>query len=205
MVTGTPEQRSLKVLMIGLEGVGKTTLITHFTNNARRVIESDLPLELAVSVGSGGSATDRDQESTSSTDRASMDELQFIEFNATDRLNTDWVERSKGVLTACMVYDTSSPASFFTLMTWRDDIQAAIPLVPMIIIANQFSDIEVVPMAEAQGWASQTGMTFVSLNAVAGGEPTFNCLQQVSMSVLKEERRRADRLRQMTNLASTVR
>lgn len=205
MVTRTPEQRSLKVLMLGLEGVGKTTLITHFSNSVPRVDEPDLPHESPTVATSAGTIADPTQASASAMDKPPIDTLQFIEVNATDRLNKDWVERSKGALTACLVYDTSSPASFFTLMTWRDDVQSAIPLVPMIVIANQFGEIEVVPMAEARGWASQTGMAFISLNAVAGGEPVASCLQQVRLSVLKEERRRADRLRQMTNLASTVR
>src|SRR5258706_4722836 len=73
-----------------------------------------------------------------------------------------------GAHAVALVYDVMSPASFFNLMHWRDEIQSAVPLVPMVVIGNKSDLPNVIPPDEAKGWAKSLSMPFLSTSAATG-------------------------------------
>jgi small GTP-binding protein len=74
-----------------------------------------------------------------------------------------------GTLAVALIYDATSPATFFNLARWRDDVRAIIPNVPMCVIGNKMDLGPVVPPAEAEGWARFEGqMPFLQTSALTG-------------------------------------
>lgn len=74
-----------------------------------------------------------------------------------------------GTLAVALVYDATSPATFFNLMRWRDEVRAIVPGVPMAVIGNKTDLGPVVPPGEAEGWAKYEGqMPFLQTSALTG-------------------------------------
>src|SRR5215813_9520040 len=55
----------------------------------------------------------------------------------------------RGAHAVALVFDVTSPPSFFNLRHWYDEIQSAVPLVPMVVIGNKSDLFTVIPPDEA--------------------------------------------------------
>jgi small GTP-binding protein len=97
-----------------------------------------------------------------------------------------------GAHAVALVYDVMSPASFFNLMHWRDEIQSAVPLVPMVVIGNKSDLGGIIPPDEAKGWAKSLSMPFLQTSAATGDhvEDFFAGLAYLS---IQEQQRREER------------
>jgi len=74
-----------------------------------------------------------------------------------------------GTLAAALVYDVTSPATFFNLPRWRQEVMTSTPGVPMAVIGNKKDLGPVVPPGEAAGWARIEGqMPFLQASALTG-------------------------------------
>jgi hypothetical protein len=72
-------------------------------------------------------------------------------------------------LAAALIYDVTSPATFFNLPRWRDEVLASMPGLPLAVIGNKLDLGPVVPPAEAEGWARYEGkMPFLQASALTG-------------------------------------
>ncbi|MBI5929673.1 MAG: GTP-binding protein [Chloroflexi bacterium] len=83
------------------------------------------------------------------------------------------------VLAAVMVYDVTSPVSFFGLYRWKQEIQRAYSTIPLIAVGNKNDLTSIVPMSEAQGWATFEGIRFMNASA-ATGEGVAEIFQQTA-------------------------
>ncbi len=93
-----------------------------------------------------------------------------------------------------LVYDVTSPATFFNLMHWRDEIQSIVPLVPMVVIGNKIDIYNVIPPEEARGWAKSLNMPFL-LTSAATGEHVNEFFAGLAFLAVKEQQRRDERAR----------
>ncbi|MBN1563786.1 MAG: GTP-binding protein [Anaerolineae bacterium] len=74
-----------------------------------------------------------------------------------------------GTMAVALVYDATSPATFFDLRSWRDEVRNVVPGVPMVVIGNKSDLGPVVPPGEAEGWAKFEGqMPFLATSALTG-------------------------------------
>ena len=67
-----------------------------------------------------------------------------------------------------LVYDVSSPSTFFDLMFWRDTIMGFAHRARLVVIGNKIDLPMIVPPEEAQGWASGLDMPFLTTSALTG-------------------------------------
>lgn len=74
----------------------------------------------------------------------------------------------RGAHAVALVYDVTFPVSFFNLSHWRDEIQSAVPMVPMVCIGNKNDLFNVIPADEAKGWAKSFNMPFLTTSALTG-------------------------------------
>ena len=95
----------------------------------------------------------------------------------------------RGAHAAALVYDVTSPATFFSLMHWRDEIQSVVPNIPMVVIGNKTDLNPVIPHDEAQGWAKNLGMAFLETSALSG-EHVTELFAGLAYLALKEQQRR---------------
>jgi small GTP-binding protein len=98
----------------------------------------------------------------------------------------------RGAHAVALVYDVTSPATFFNLMHWRDEIQSVVPLVPMVVIGNKIDLFSVIPPDEAQGWAKSLSMPFL-LTSAATGERVNDFFAGLAYLALQEQQRREER------------
>jgi small GTP-binding protein len=167
-----------KLIIIGDDDVGKTSLIRRFIAGDMNV---DVPTTTAfhskpVTVG----------ESTIKVLIWDMgDQKRFWEIRETFY---------KGAHAAVLVYDVTSPSSFFNLMHWRDEVQSSVPLIPTIVAGNKIDLGGVVPPDEARGWADSHAMRHILLSAQTGieVEPLFHTLGELAV---REQQRRVERQR----------
>ena len=87
-----------------------------------------------------------------------------------------------------MVFDVTSPPSFFNLASWNKEVRRAIPGVPIAVIANKSDQEAIVPLPEAQGWATMQGYPFIATSAKTGEnvDAMFRGLAQLAHQHLKE-------------------
>jgi small GTP-binding protein len=67
-----------------------------------------------------------------------------------------------------MVYDVTSPVSFFSLYRWKQEIQRTLAGMPLVVVGNKNDLPSIVPMSEAQGWATFEGIRFMNASAATG-------------------------------------
>jgi small GTP-binding protein len=95
----------------------------------------------------------------------------------------------RGAHAVALVYDVTSPPSFFDLTHWHDEIQSTVPLVPMVVIGNKSDLYAIVPSDEARGWAKSLNMPFL-LTSAATGENVNAFFAGLAYLAVQEQRRR---------------
>src|SRR5258708_13196498 len=101
----------------------------------------------------------------------------------------------RGAHAVALVYDVSSPPSFFNLMHWRDEIQSIVPLVPMVVIGNKTDLFNVIPPDEVRGWAKSLNMPFLHTSA-STGEQVDEFFSGLAFLAVQEQQRREERARE---------
>ena len=143
-----------KVVIAGDGNVGKTSLVRRYCEgkfDQSRIITLGVDFQTKL-VNVGGNTVKLSIWDVAGQDR-------FLSFRDTFY---------RGAHAVALVYDVTAPASFFNLMHWRDEIQSAVPLVPMVVIGNKSDLYHVIPPEEAKGWAKSLNMPFLSTSAATG-------------------------------------
>ncbi|MBX3066873.1 MAG: Rab family GTPase [Anaerolineae bacterium] len=102
----------------------------------------------------------------------------------------------QGALAAALVFDMSSPSSFFNLMHWRDEMQSFVPLLPGIVVGNKCDQFQVIPVEEVRGWAESLSMPFM-LTSAETGEGVDQLWIELARLASQERQRREERQRAM--------
>ncbi|HRE47086.1 MAG TPA: Rab family GTPase [Aggregatilineales bacterium] len=164
-----------KITLIGAERVGKSLLVTTYINELgtdfRHVSEGT---DLRTTVVNAP----RHQAQITLWDMAGRDRYHRLR----DQIFV-------GAHAVALIYDVTSPSSFFDLMSWRDTIQGIAPRVPMIVIGNKIDLPTVVPPEEVRGWSEANGLTFWLTSAVTG-EGVMNAFEHLSDIAALEYKRR---------------
>ncbi len=176
------EAPSYKVVLIGDGNVGKTSLVRRFCEDKfdeSRILTIGVDFYLKP-VRLGGREVRLSIWDVAGQGRFSAFRDQFY----------------AGTLAAALVYDVTSPATFFNLARWREEVLTAVPGVPLVVIGNKADLGAVVPPAEARGWAKHAGeMPLLQTSALTGQnvDELFQGLAYLAYrQKLKErERRRA--------------
>jgi len=177
-----------KVALVGDGNVGKTSLV-------RRFCEGKFDDSRILTIG-----VDFQIKTVQLGDKTIR--LSIWDIAGQDRFRAFRDQFYSGTLAVALIYDVTSPATFFNLARWRDEVSASVPGVPMVIIGNKKDLGPVVPPAEAEGWARFEGrMPFLQTSALTGEkvEEFFQGLAYLAhkhAETLKElERLRAQYLR----------
>ncbi|MBN1678725.1 MAG: GTP-binding protein [Anaerolineae bacterium] len=144
-----------KVVLVGDGNVGKTSLVRRFCEG--RFEESrilTIGVDFQIKTVQLGERTVR---------------LSIWDVAGQDRFRAFRDQFYSGLMAAALVYDATSPATFFNLPRWREEVLASVPGVPMVVIGNKNDLGPVVPPAEAEGWAKFEGrMPFLQTSALTG-------------------------------------
>jgi len=144
-----------KVLLVGDGNVGKTSLV-------RRFCEGKFEESRVLTIG-----VDFHYKTVQLGDR--LLRLSIWDVAGQDRFRSFRDQFYSGTLAAALIYDSTAPATFFNLLRWRDELLAATPGVPMVVIGNKSDLGPVVPPGEAEGWARYEGrMPFLMTSALTG-------------------------------------
>ena len=144
-----------KVVLVGDGNVGKTSL-------ARRYCEGKFEESRILTIG-----VDFQIKPVKLGEREIR--LSIWDVAGQDRFRAFRDQFYAGVLAAALVYDVTSPATFFNLPRWREEVLSAAPNVPMVVIGNKSDLGVVVPPDEAAGWAKFEGnMPFLQTSALTG-------------------------------------
>jgi small GTP-binding protein len=149
------EPSSYKVVLVGDGNVGKTSLVRRFCEGKfedSRVLTIGVDFQIkTVRLGE------------------LVIRLSLWDIAGQDRFRALRDQFYSGTLAAALVYDATSPATFFNLAHWRDELLSCVPGVPMVVIGNKVDLGPVVPPAEAEGWAKYEGrMPFLQTSALTG-------------------------------------
>lgn len=144
-----------KVLLVGDGNVGKTSLV-------RRFCEGKFDESRILTIG-----VDFQIKTVQLGER--LIRLSIWDVAGQERFRTFRDQFYAGTLAAALVYDVTSPATFFSLARWREEVRVSIPGAPMCVIGNKLDLGPVVPPAEAEGWAKYEGqMPFLQTSALTG-------------------------------------
>ncbi len=144
-----------KVVLVGDGNVGKTSLV-------RRYCEGKFEESRILTIG-----VDFQIKQVKLGEREIR--LSIWDVAGQDRFSAFRDQFYAGVLAAALVYDVTSPATFFNLPRWREEVLSAVPNVPMVVIGNKVDLGVVVPPDEAKGWAKFEGsMPFLQTSALTG-------------------------------------
>ncbi|MBI5958205.1 MAG: GTP-binding protein [Chloroflexi bacterium] len=142
-----------KVVLVGDGNVGKTSLV-------RRFCEGKFEESRILTIG-----VDFQIKTVQLGERTLR--LSIWDVAGQDRFRTFRDQFYSGTLAAGLIYDVTSPATFFNLPRWRDEVLASVPGVPMVVIGNKSDLGPVVPPTEAEGWARFEGrMPFLQTSAL---------------------------------------
>ncbi len=167
-----------KVVVAGDGNVGKTSLVRRYCEGkfeASRI--TTLGVDFQTKVVTVGEKTIK----LSIWDVAGQD--RFVSFRDTFY---------RGAHAAALVYDVTSPATFFNLLHWRDEIQSVVPLVPMVVIGNKIDLFSIIPPDEARGWAQSLNMPFLQTSA-STGENVNEFFGGLAYLAVQEQQRRDER------------
>lgn len=144
-----------KVALIGDGNVGKTSLVRRFCEgkfDESRILT--IGVDFQIKTVQLGEKTVR---------------LSIWDIAGQDRFRAFRDQFYSGTLAAALVYDVTSPATFFNLARWRNEVLASVPGVPLAVIGNKKDLGPVVPPGEAEGWAKFEGrMPFLQTSALTG-------------------------------------
>lgn len=144
-----------KVVLVGDGNVGKTSLV-------RRFCEGKFEESRILTIG-----VDFQIKTVTLGERELR--LSIWDVAGQQRFRTFRDQFYGGTLAAALVYDVTSPSSFLNLARWRDEVLAAAPGVPMVLIGNKTDLGVVVPASEAAGWAKgHGGMPMLQTSALTG-------------------------------------
>lgn len=144
-----------KVVLVGNGNVGKTSLV-------RRFCEGKFDESRILTIG-----VDFQLKTVKLGERELR--LSIWDVAGQDRFRTFRDQFYSGTMAAALVYDVTSPASFFDLARWRDEVRGAVPGIPMAVVGNKLDLGAVVPPGEAQGWARYEGnMPMLQTSALTG-------------------------------------
>jgi small GTP-binding protein len=144
-----------KVILAGDGNVGKTSLV-------RRYCEGKFDESRILTIG-----VDFQIKTIQLGDKTMR--LSIWDVAGQERFRTFRDQFYTGAMAVALIYDVTSPATFFNLARWRDEISAIAPGVPMVVIGNKKDLGPVVPPGEAEGWAKYEGrMPFLQTSALTG-------------------------------------
>lgn len=144
-----------KVVLVGDGNVGKTSLV-------RRFCEGKFEESRILTIG-----VDFQIKTVTLGERELR--LSIWDVAGQQRFRTFRDQFYSGTLAAALVYDATSPSSFLNLARWRDEVLAAAPGVPLVVIGNKTDMGVVVPPSEAAGWAKAQGsMPMLQTSALTG-------------------------------------
>lgn len=172
-----------KVIVIGDDDVGKTSLI-------RRCVAGDMNADVPVSTAFHSKSVTVGDSTIKMLIWDMGEQKQFWEIRETFY---------KGAHAAVLVYDVTSPSTFFNLMPWRDEVQSNVPLIPTIIVGNKTDLGGVIPPDEVRGWADSMMMRHWLLSAKTG-EDVEALFQALGELAVREQQRRLERQRVMGRL-----
>lgn len=146
-----------KVVVVGDGQVGKTNLIRRYCENrfeakGIQAIGSFLRKEKVLLEDEAGNPM--------------FATLHFYESSDYRKISPDALYGD--ALGVVMVYDVTSPVSFFSLYRWKQEIQRALAGMPLVVVGNKNDLPSIVPMSEAQGWATFEGIRFMNASAATG-------------------------------------
>jgi small GTP-binding protein len=144
-----------KVLLAGDGNVGKTSLVRRFCEGKfeeSRILTIGVDFQIkTVQLGE------------------KVIRLSIWDVAGQDRFRAFRDQFYAGTLAVALVYDVTSPASFFSLSRWLEEVRASIPDVPTCVIGNKLDLGPVVPPVEVEGWARYEGpMPFLQTSALTG-------------------------------------
>jgi small GTP-binding protein len=144
-----------KVTLVGDGNVGKTSLV-------RRFCEGKFDESRILTIG-----VDFQVKTVQLGER--LIRLSIWDVAGQERFRAFRDQFYSGTLAVALIYDVTSPASFFDLMRWREEVRSSVPGVPMVVIGNKKDLGPVVPPGEAEGWARFEGkMPFLQTSALTG-------------------------------------
>jgi small GTP-binding protein len=144
-----------KVVLVGDGNVGKTSLVRRFCEGK---FEDSRILTMGVDF----------QIKTVQLGQRTL-RLSIWDVAGQDRFRTFRDQFYAGTLAAALVYDVTSPATFFNLARWRQEVLNSTPGVPMVVVGNKKDLGPVVPPGEVAGWARAEGqMPFLQASALTG-------------------------------------
>lgn len=169
-----------KVIVIGDDDVGKTSLIRRYATGDMNSIPSDTPIGAMPDPVFHPKIVALGENHVKLVIWDMGDQARFAEIRA---------QFYKGAHAAALVYDVTSPSSFLNLMHWRDELQSNVPLIPTIVVGNKHDLVSIVPPEEVRGWTTGLGMKFVAASAKNGEGVGDLFLDLAHLSVLEEQRR----------------
>ncbi len=144
-----------KIVLVGDGNVGKTSLV-------RRFCEGKFEESRILTIG-----VDFQIKKVRLGDREIR--LSIWDVAGQERFRTFRDQFYSGTMAGALIYDATSPASFFNLPAWRDELLTAVPGIPMVVIGNKSDLGAVVPPGEAEGWARyEGGMPALQTSALTG-------------------------------------
>ncbi len=149
---GRDENPVYKIVVVGDQQVGKTSLM-------RRVCENQFGTHPI------GTSLRKENVLVGLVDEVPVT-LEL--FESTDYRRTPPQDLFEDALTVVMVYDVTSPVSFFGLYRWKQEVQRIRSNMPLVVVGNKHDLPSIVPMSEAQGWATFEGIRFMSVSAATG-------------------------------------
>jgi len=175
LINDPATQPVYKVVVAGDGNVGKTSLVRRYCEGK---FDESRVTTLGVDFQTKLVTLDKTVIKLSIWDVAGQD--RFLSFRDTFY---------RGAHAVALVYDVTSPASFFNLAHWHDEIQSAVPLVPMVVIGNKLDLFAVIPPEEARGWAKSQNMPFL-LTSAATGDNVDSFFAGLAYLAVQEQRRR---------------
>ena len=177
------ESQIYKVLLLGDGNVGKTSLVRRFCEGKfeeSRILT--IGVDFQIKIVRLGERTVR---------------LSIWDVAGQDRFRTFRDQFYAGTLAVALIYDVTSPATFFNLARWRQEILSVVPGVPMVVIGNKKDLGPVVPAGEAEGWAKFEGNMPCLQTSALTGENVEEFFQGLGYLALKrwETQQEAEQLR----------
>jgi len=164
-----------KVVIVGDGNVGKTSLVRRYCEgkfDESRIMTLGVDFQTKIVAVSGKTIK------LSIWDIAGQD--RFVSFRDTFY---------RGAHAAALIYDVTSPPSFFNLTHWYDEVQSVVPNVPMVVIGNKIDLYSVIPPEEAKGWAKSLNLPFL-LTSAATGDKVNDFFAGLAYLAVQEQHRR---------------
>jgi small GTP-binding protein len=152
---GEPSYDALyKVCVIGESGVGKSSMLSRFTDNS-----FDLDTKATIGV---------DFRSTLVTlDDGNVCKCQLWDTAGQERFRSLSTSFFRGAVGAILVYDVSFSDSFFKCMYWLDELKTHVPDAKVMLVGNKIDLVELraVETNLALSWAHEQGLMFTECSA----------------------------------------